>query len=367
MKNYVVGVIIALVFAVIAAVYWTNENGSGTLSRKVVVVLPMTGGAASWGEEFQRGVTMFNEEYSDGSLEVVVVDSQTDPAKAVSAVQQAYLGQEPYALVSTLSTITAPIVEWASQEQRFVVCCMTSDSILKHPDFVQRIYPSAMENAAPPANYAKGNYPTIGVLYSKGEFGESVNRIFSESYKSDSTEIVVSEVYDGNDATTVRSLVAKVMAAKPEAVFVTGIGSAYWSIFSELRTMGYAGAIISDASFGDIQQIEKLKEAGEGVVFMAGETELTSPRTMEAKEFNDKFEKRFNEPVNYTGITVFESLRILQELAKIDSKADAAAFRKLGEWQSVAGPIRLLKTGECDYPWILVEHREGKIVPLEGK
>ena len=97
---------------------------------------------------------------------------------------------------------------------------------------------------------------------------------------------------------------------------------------------------------------------------MAGETELTSPRTEEAKDFNDKFAKRFNEPVNYTGVTVFESLRILQEFARTGAKADAAAFRKLGEWQSVVGPIKLLNTGECDYPWILVEHRRGKIIPL---
>ena len=224
-----------------------------------------------------------------------------------------------------------------------------------------------MENADPPATYAKSKYPTIGILYSKGEFGESVKRIFSESYNSDSTRIVASEVYDGNDATIVRSLVAKVLAAKPDAIFVTGIGPAYWAIFTELRTVGYEGAIISDASFGDVQQIEKLGEAGEGIVFMAGETELTSPRTDEAKEFNAKFESRFNEPVNYTGITVFESLRILQELASSNSKADAAAFRELAEWQSVAGPIRLLSTGECDYPWILVEHHVGKIVPLENK
>jgi ABC-type branched-subunit amino acid transport system substrate-binding protein len=342
-----------------------DQSASNAQKKRVVVVLPLTGGAASWGEEFMRGVTMFNEQYSNGTLDVQVVDSQSDPGKALSAVQQAYLTGKPYATVSTLSTITVPIVDYAVEENHFVICCMTSDSILRHPNHVQRIYPSAEVNASTPATYAKEKYKTIGVFYAKGEFGETVNRIFSATFISPSNQIVVSEAYDGNDPTIVRSVVAKVIRANPDAVFITGIGVAYWSFFTELRTQGYKGSILSDASFGDIQQIEKLGIAGDNVVFMAGETELTRPRTEKAKEYNEKFTARFKEPVNYTAITVFESLRILQQLATMNSDVNAMEIRKLARWDSVAGPIIFKSNGDCDYPWILVQHKNRQVLPMD--
>lgn len=362
MNKKLIAALVCAVIVIAAIVYLKPADGPE--GKPVLVVLPMTGAAASWGEHFQRGVTMFADEYSDGSLDVVVIDSQTDPAKALLGVQQACARSEPYGIVSTLSTITAPLVEWASDENRFVVCCMTSDAVLEHPDHIQRIYPSADDNARPPAEFARRQYPTIAVLYGKGEFGESVNRIFARHYKSDSTDIVVSEVYDASDASIARSLAAKVHAAQPDAVFINGIGAGYWALFRELRTIGFEGAMISDASFGDLSQIKRLGGAAESVVFMAGETELSEPRTKAAREFSEKFKAKFSEPPNYTGITVFESLRILQEIRKSHDLATPAAFRALGEWQSVAGPIQMLPDGDCDYPWILVQYKDGEILPL---
>jgi branched-chain amino acid transport system substrate-binding protein len=358
-------VVLAVIFFIVTAIHFANRPSppQHAQAKRVLVVLPLTGPAASWGEHFKRGVDMFLRTHKDSRLEIQIIDSQTNPASTMSAVQQASLAGKPYAIVSTLSSITVPLKEWTEEERVPLVACVITDKVLQNAHMVQRIYPSVESNARPLAQYAKSKFRRVAILYSNEELGLAVRRVFESDYIGDGRTVILTDGYALKD-TEVRSIVAKFVQARPEAILITGIGPAFWAIIRELRTQGYPGQILSDASFADPVQIDKLGSLAEGIVFAGSETELSEPRTQRAKAFNRQFTTAFGVPVNYTGVTVYESLSILNQLAKSNLDIKNDSFTTLGEWQGVPGTLRFLEDGDCDYPWFLIKRKQNHNVAL---
>jgi len=367
MKNssrLLVGVLVVVL--AIVGVYYVSMRPSSDVAagaKRVLVVLPLTGAGAPWGEHFKRGADMFAKTEKHPQIDVQIIDSQTNAAQALAAVQQAALRGKPYAIISTLSSVTVPLKEWTQREGVFLVACVITDKALQPPDMVQRVYPSVEANGKPIAKFAAAKFPRVGILHSNDELGIAVRKVFERDYASDGRTVALAEGYALKE-TEVRSLVLKVMDAKVDAVLVTGIGPAFWAIIRELKTQGYPGQILSDASFADPKQIDLLGAAADGIVFMGSETELSRPRSNSAGDFNDQFVKSFGVPVNYTGVTVYESLRMLDALARTTPKLSTGSFQSLGDWLGVPGTIRFLPGGDSDYPWFLIKREGGRNVPV---
>jgi ABC-type branched-subunit amino acid transport system substrate-binding protein len=334
--------------------------------KSVFVVLPLTGPAATWGEHFKRGSDMFALTVTNSRIDVRIIDSQSTPAAALSALRQAALSGKPYAVVSTLSGTTVPVKEWTDSEGIFLVACVITDKVIDDKGLTQRIYPSAEDNAGPLAAFAKRRYRSVAILHSNDELGTAVRRVFEREFVGGDRTITLADAYALKE-TEVRTLVAKYVEAKSEAILVTGIGPAFWAIIRELRSQKFSGTILSDASFADQTQIEALGEMANGIVFMGSETELTQPRTPAAMEFAQRYKSSFDKPVNYTGVTVYESLRILNEMAGKHASLSNSDFVALRDWSGVPGNIRMLPRGDCAYPWFLVERvgGENKVVQAE--
>lgn len=358
-----VSLVAALAAATAGVVYYQKgPDGGGGGERPVVVVLPLTGAAASWGEHFKRGADMYEATYPDRRLKLRVIDSQSNPTTALTAVQQACAGERPYAIVSTVSAITVPLRGWAKDEDTFLVACVISDKVLEQPGKVQRVYPSVQSNAAPIARYARARYRRVAVLHSNEELGQAVRREFEKDFVGDGRTTEV-EGYAVKEA-EVRTLVTKVLRTNPEATLVTGFGPSFWAIIRELHGQGYKGQVLSDASFADPVQIAQLGPAAEGVIFVGSETELTAPRTEAAQKFNTEFSRRFGVNTNYGSVTVYEALVMLDRLSRTTPELQPTSFLALGDWNGVPGTIKLLPNGDCQYPWFLMKRTEGKVVPL---
>jgi len=301
---------------------------------------------------------MFALTITNSRIDVKVIDSQSTPVAALSALRQAALSGKPYAVVSTLSGTTVPVKEWTDSEGIFLIACVITDKVIDDKGLTQRIYPSAEDNAGPLAAFAKKRYRNVAILHSNDELGTAVRRVFERDFVGDDRNIALADAYALKE-TEVRTLVTKFVEAKPDAILVTGIGPAFWAIIKELRSQKFPGAILSDASFADQTQIEALGDMANGVVFMGSETELTQPRTAEAQAFAQSFKTRFDKPVNYTGVTVYESLRILNEMADKHASLSNSDFEAMREWSGVPGIIRMLPRGDCTYPWFVVRRDRG--------
>ncbi len=97
-KSWIIATV--LVAITIAALWFgLRENSGSNPTNRVVVVLPLTGPVAIWGEHFKRGADMFRRDYPTSPLKLEILDSQSSPATAVTVVQQALVKGKPYAIV----------------------------------------------------------------------------------------------------------------------------------------------------------------------------------------------------------------------------------------------------------------------------
>jgi branched-chain amino acid transport system substrate-binding protein len=117
-------VISGLIFVSVVACGGESEEGSNTF--KLGVLGPFSGPSARTGEEFKGSVEMALEEIDstigDYSIEVVWIDSQSDPAKASQAYEQAVVQDG----------IQAGILNWHSS---VAVACMEVTAKHKIPHF----------------------------------------------------------------------------------------------------------------------------------------------------------------------------------------------------------------------------------------
>ena len=350
---------------IIGVVFYNSQNQKESQNDKtVLVILPMTGNAAVWGEHFSKGVDYFKAQNPNAKINIKVIDSQMNPSITISALQQELLRGKPYAILSTTSPVTVPVSAFASKEGLFTIGCVMSDKILENPN-VQRVYPSAYDSTKPVSDYAKKNYKRLAILYGNEEGGLSAYKVMSREYKTDNNEIVFTDSYGVNDVVDTHTLLYKVLYHKPDAIFISGHGSAYWAIIRELKSMKYQGGILTDLFFANPTQLEQLGKAAEGIIFTASETDLSDSTRKQVIEDKRFYQGKYNQIPNYTGITVYEALSILNDMAEKGISPSNQTFENMKKFEGVGGTLEFLPNGDMHYPWIAVTIKDGKIVPVD--
>ena len=143
---------------VIGVVFYNSQNQKESQNDKtVLVILPMTGNAAVWGEHFSKGVDYFKAQNPNANINVKILDSQSNPMQTISALQQQMAQSKPFAVIATISSIAVPASKFASEAGVPAIACVVSDKTLEAKN-VQRIFPSAYDNIKPVADIAKKKY-----------------------------------------------------------------------------------------------------------------------------------------------------------------------------------------------------------------
>lgn len=107
-----------VVFLLIILFSCSNNNNN---TIKIGAILPLTGDAAQWGKPVQNSTMLAEKEINDAGgiderkIEIRYEDSQADPAKGVSAMQNLVTNYKPMAIIgavaSSVSLAIAPIAD----------------------------------------------------------------------------------------------------------------------------------------------------------------------------------------------------------------------------------------------------------------
>ena len=159
-------IICAVIIAVIGiAVVFRAKTGDGT---DIIVMMPNTGTGASIAKYLNIGVDMFCKDYPDAKIRIV--DSCTDPAKAVTAFRQEMLKKKADVVVTVLSPIGSAIIPVANEFGAFVIAtAAVTVSPGECTNFV-RFNPSSSDVVTPIANHVKSKYKNVVVFHPTDEF-----------------------------------------------------------------------------------------------------------------------------------------------------------------------------------------------------
>ena len=210
----------------------------------VGVVFSLTGPAASLGIETRKAIDLMPRTLGDEKINYIVLDDATDPTNAVKNARKLAVEHKVDVLFGpNLITSGVAMADVANEEK---VALLSQAPIEVAPEKLKwafRVEPSAdiMVGRAVADMKARG-VKTVGFIGFSDSWGELLLKALTKTTAEAGIKIVATERYARPD-TSVTGQALKLIAAKPDAVFVGGSGTPAALPATTLRDRKYAGAV----------------------------------------------------------------------------------------------------------------------------
>jgi len=236
----------------------------------VGVVASLTGPAAALGAETKKAVALFPTTVGGEKVNFIVLDDGTDPTNAVKNVRKLISENKVDAILgpNLISTAIA-MADVANAEKTPMVSVAPLDVSGDKRGFVFRSEPSAdlMVNKVV-ADMVAGGAKTVGFIGFSDSWGELLLKALTKAADG-KLQIVASERYGRADP-SVQAQVLKVIAAKPDVVFVGASGTPAAMPQITLRERGYKGKIYQSHGVTSKEFLRVGGKAVEGALIPVG-------------------------------------------------------------------------------------------------
>ncbi len=343
---------------------------------QLLAILPLTGPAASGGVYLRNGIKLGRQEverrYGDQfKLQVEVQDSQNLPKVGISVLQAALVRKRPDAVISGLSSVSQAIVPIVEQEGILTIATTTALSDLpKNTKQVIRVYPTSENFVNSVAAYMVKRFDRMAVMYINDVFGQRNQTVFRQSVAQAGKTIAAAEPFELTQKDA-RVSISRVLSTSPQAVFITGYGSAFVAVLKQLRELAPTMPLFSEIGFANPAILEALGEAANGILFNGTAMELsdlkgTTPQRAEAiAQFRSAYQAQFGSvPYQVAGFAYDSVLLLAEASLKSGSftKPTKPEVLSLSPFQGVMGEIRFDASGDSDIPLKLMRRDQNQTV-----
>jgi branched-chain amino acid transport system substrate-binding protein len=356
---------VLLIAATVAAIFLIPRQQSAPTKTDVLVILPLSGKGASHGEYVREGLQMFKQDHPDSRIQASIVDSESNPQKAVSGFEQQLLLHRPGAAISVLSLVSDTVAPIAERNHLLLIGVNTAtDTFVNNYTVTQRINDRPLNHTAPLARLAAKRFGRVGIIHANEAFGAYCKTTFEAAFRESSQGELIVEPYNIDDRDQ-SPVVQRLLSRKPDAVYVAGYGQPYIAVFQALRTFNYRGPIFADINFSNPQVLSALGDAAEGVVFAAMGFNVSPPPSKQAAAFRASYQNRFKREPWLGSAFAYDSLAILDHLDRTNQPLQRSSIASLKEWPGIAAPLSFPSPGECQYSFQFVRRTAGKNVPVQ--
>jgi branched-chain amino acid transport system substrate-binding protein len=240
----------------------------------VGAILSLTGPAASLGIPERNVIDMLPREIAGQKVRYVVLDDGTDSSAAVRAFQK--LVTEEKVDIIFGPSVTPPslaVLDAAGSSGTPMISLAGSQGIIMPPEGNKRwaFKLAAPESAmlASPMQYLKDHGgKTFATIAQATAFGDAFAAAAQSEAAKRGIKSLGVEKYNLTD-TSVTPQVLKIMALKPDAVFIAGSGTPGALPVIELRNRGYKGLILHNQGVANPDFLRVAGKAADGIILAA--------------------------------------------------------------------------------------------------
>jgi branched-chain amino acid transport system substrate-binding protein len=222
--------------------------GTAQAQIKVGITMSASGPGAALGQPQSKTVAALPKEIAGQKITYFALDDESDPTKGAQNGRKLITEEKVDVLIgSSLTPVSLPLIDIAA-EARTPLMTMAAAAILVAPmddkrKWVFKVVPNddIMANAI--LKYiVKTGVKTLGYIGVSDAYGEGYYKVLSEVAPKLGVTLTGHEVYARSDA-SVTGQVLKIIATKPDAVFVASAGTPAVLPQKALRERGYKGPI----------------------------------------------------------------------------------------------------------------------------
>jgi branched-chain amino acid transport system substrate-binding protein len=215
---------------------------------KVGITMSASGPGAALGQPQSKTVGALPKEIAGQKITYFALDDESDPTKGAQNGRKLITEEKVDVLIgSSLTPVSLPLIDIAA-EAKTPLMTMAAAAVLVAPmddkrKWVFKVVPNddIMANAI--LKYiAKTGAKTLGYIGVSDAYGEGYYKVLSEVAPKLGVTLTGHEVYARSDA-SVTGQVLKIIATKPDAVFVASAGTPAVLPQKALRERGYKGPI----------------------------------------------------------------------------------------------------------------------------
>ena len=290
---------------------------------KVGVIASTTGPTAVVGIPQKNSVALLPKKIGDLTVEYIVLDDASDPTQSVMNVKKLLAEQKIDALIGPSGSPTAVgVVQCLAVSGTPMLAPVgTSAVVLPMDDKKRWVFKTTQNDAlisdALIAHMQKTGVKTVGFIGFNDPYGENWYNVFNAQAQKAGIKLVASERYLRSDG-SVTGQVAKLMAAKPDAVLVAAAGGPTVLPHTTLIDAGYKGRIYQTHGAASPAFLSMGGTKVEGAVLAASlmlvlpEIADSTPSKKVAQDYVAAYEKMYGTKPATFGANVYDAGLLLQ-------------------------------------------------------
>jgi branched-chain amino acid transport system substrate-binding protein len=381
-----------LVLLIVGSIVWwtTSQTHAPTAQTKLVpevkvgALLSLTGNFAQYGEDIQNGLLLAQEDVEKQlglRVRLVVEDNASDAKVAVPAAHKLVDVDKVAAVVSgpgsTANLAVAPIME--AGKTSFIAISSTP-KLNTAGKYVFKLYPDVESEVRRMAPYLiQKDWKRVAMIYDQSSDGPTVGQAeFSKVFPELGGQVVLSEGFDGKTTTDFRSMLSKVAASNPDAIYIIAADKLSGLVLNQARSLGLTQPVVGWSPLESPVFLSAAGAGAEGVAITA--QPFSRQGSVVSQEFCTRYQERFNGrvPTQYAAYA-YDSLHMIAQvvaqqrlyLADADAAADntklAEGLAAFKEYRGISGLIQLDDEGNIrDQDFIFRKVENGKFVEVEN-
>lgn len=335
-----------------------------TDKKNVYILIPLSGPIAQSGNDYQKALTHAYNNLKNPKINLVFLDDEFNPTKAVTMLKQATLNDNNPLVVAWGAIISFATIP--ATKPGFVMAGGTVElDDLKKFDNYHRFSVASGATTELASNYLAKQNKKIGLLYSYDMYGTNGLKVFQNVMQKNNVPFVTMD-FEPNTF-SIREIATKFLLKNPDVdtIFISATATApFLKLFQELREQGFKGQIVSDMSFAQKFVLESLGKYAEDVIFVTLEPHLDEPRTPEAQAYR-KFALSNGMYPSFSSIEGYDMVNIINDMVEKQIPFSQQSFMDMKKYAGVSGTVLFPSIGNSAYPFILAKVKNGKVIPVE--
>lgn len=272
---------------------------------RIALAMPLTGDIASLGQGLKRAVEMAvaeNNETEPVKVELVSFDDRSDPKEAVNVANRIVADPSVIGIVGHFNSgCSIPASRVYAQNGLPMLSPASSNPELTrqqlspqwtYPKSIFRVNTTDNVQGAVGADFITRTLGAkrIGVIHDKTAYGQGVAEEFRKKVEANGAQVVAFEGLQTGDR-DFRSLLTRIKALSPEALYFGGMFSEGGILVRQARDIGFKGPFLLPEANYDPSFLQVAGKAAEGayVTFLGSPPELLDS----AKDFVARYHQRY--------------------------------------------------------------------------
>lgn len=305
---------------------------SAVAQVKVGLLVSATGPTTAIGTPQKNTGDILPKKVGDLTVEYVQYEDGGDTTRGVQNAKKLIQEQNVDAIIGPSTTpIALAMLDFIGEAKVPLLATIGSSNVVEPMDAKRRWAFKMTQNdeligSALVKHMVKSGVKTLGFIGFKDPYGENWYKVFSALAEKAGIKFVATEYYQRTDP-SVTGQTLKLIAAKPDAVFIAGVGGPAVLPQVTLRDQGYKGPIYQTHGVATDDFIKLGKDKVEGTILAAGpmlvidEIPDSSLTRKVAQTYIAAYEKQFGQKPSTFGANTWDGGIILARAIPVAAKA----------------------------------------------